>query len=276
MGPPQERAAAAPPTAEAMGAIEVSRPTGPLKPPWRDAHVSREAAREVRLIAEADLCGDVGEGLPAEEALARSLQASAKDVRMRRDPEDRGERARELRGASANGSRRGGDGDALEQVRVQESPHALRLIRGRHERPVGTRLAERGRDPFDDEREPRLGFELAIGAGERIVERGDLRPEAGVRNDRPIDGGTDDALTEDVRLQVQHPLTKAPACGPAAVMDHLRREDRHHGRLGAAVPPVEVIADRPVVDDEQRPHVVDVRRVRVVGESRVEHLTDAG
>ena len=48
-----------------------------------------------------------------------------------------------------------------------------------------------------------------------------------------------------------------------------------HRRLGSRALAVQVVADRAVVDDEQRPRVVGVRRVGVVGEPRVEHLADA-
>ena len=82
----------------------------------------------MRLVAEADLGGYVSKGLPAEDALARGLQTSAEDVRMRRDPEDGRERPRELRRSGTDGRRRGGDRDALEQVRIEEGAEMIRLV----------------------------------------------------------------------------------------------------------------------------------------------------
>ena len=58
-------------------------------------------------------------------------------------------------------------------------------------------------------------------------------------------------------------------------MHDMRREDRDHRRQRAVGSPVKVIADRAVVDEEQRPRVVRMRLDSMLAERRVEHLADA-
>lgn len=56
----------------------------------------------------------------------------------------------------------------------------------------------------------------------------------------------------------------------------MRRQDRHPGTGRAAVPGLEVVLDRAFIDDEHRPRIVRVRRIRVIDEPRVEDLLNAG
>lgn len=59
-------------------------------------------------------------------------------------------------------------------------------------------------------------------------------------------------------------------------MHDVRRQDRHPGTGRAAVPGLEVVLDRAFIDDEHRPRIVRVRRIRVIDEPRVEDLLNAG
>lgn len=58
-------------------------------------------------------------------------------------------------------------------------------------------------------------------------------------------------------------------------MRDLRREQTHGVARGATLEAVQVVADRAVIDDQQRPGVVDVHGVGVLGEVCVENLHDA-
>jgi hypothetical protein len=58
-------------------------------------------------------------------------------------------------------------------------------------------------------------------------------------------------------------------------MDDAWREQRDRRSIGQPLVPTEVVADCAVVDDEQRPDVVGVRRVCMLGEPGVQDLTDA-
>lgn len=58
-------------------------------------------------------------------------------------------------------------------------------------------------------------------------------------------------------------------------MRDLRREQTHGVARGTALVAVQIVADRAVIDDQQRPGVVDVHGVRVLGEVRVENFHDA-
>ena len=61
-----------------------------------------EVTREVGLVAEADVRGDLGDRLPVEEALSRRLDPSAQDVLVRCDSECVAEAANEMRGAGSD------------------------------------------------------------------------------------------------------------------------------------------------------------------------------
>ena len=82
-------------------------------------------------------------------------------------------------------------------------------------------------------------------------------------------------LAHGLGLEVEHPFAEAGVGRRTAVVDDVRRQDRDHRGERAALAAIEVVADRAVVDEEQRPGVVGVRRVRVVAERRVEDLADA-
>ena len=66
-------------------------------------------------------------------------------------------------------------------------------------------------------------------------------------------------------------------CGVAgaAVVRDVRRQQGDRGAQRAVLVPVEVVADGAVVDDQQRPRLVGVHRVGVLGELGVEDLHDA-
>ena len=89
----------------------------------------------------------------------------------------------------------------------------------------GSRRGSAAGSPSDErirlghEREPGLGVEHVIGAGERVVEGRDLAAKVDVGHDRAIDGRTDQMLAQDARLEVEDALAEAGAGCRAAVVD---------------------------------------------------------
>ena len=61
-----------------------------------------EVTREVRLVAEADVRGDLSDRFPIEEALSRRLDPPAQDVFVRCDSECIAEAANEMCGARSD------------------------------------------------------------------------------------------------------------------------------------------------------------------------------
>jgi len=84
-----------------------------------------------------------------------------------------------------------------------------------------------------------------------------------------------DAVGEGDVVERAAALAEAVAGRGAPVMDDMRREDRDHRGQRAALAAIEVVADRALIDQEERPGVVRVRRVGVLAEGRVEDFTDA-
>lgn len=77
------------------------------------------------------------------------------------------------------------------------------------------------------------------------------------------------------RVQVQLTLAEpAGTGGRAAVVRHARRQDGHRLARRPAAALVQVVADRTVVDDEDRPGLMAVRGIGVVHQTGVEHFAD--
>jgi threonine/homoserine/homoserine lactone efflux protein len=248
----------------------------PSEPTWSRADERPEPPRQVRLVGEADFGRHVRQRLTAEDPLARRLQAPAEDIGVRRDPERRRERTGNLGRPGADRSGGRGDRDRLEQVRVEMGAQALGEIRPDDRSIVGGRLAEHMADPLGHERQTRLGLEEVVRAGERVVNCGHGVPERGIGQDGTIDRTADQVLAEQARLEVEHPFPEPRARRSPAIVDDVRRKHRHPGPTGGPGPTVELVDDCPVVDDEDRPDVVRVRRVGVRRERRVEDLPDPG
>jgi hypothetical protein len=107
--------------------------------------------------------------------------------------------------------------------------------------------------------------QLVEPAVEQVVEQGRL-----------VDHPAGQGRVDDVGFEVEHPLPEAVRGGGAAGVGDVGRQQQDGARRGAVLVPVQVVADHTVVDDHQRPRVVRVGRVDVVGEARVEGLGDPG
>ncbi len=119
-------------------------------------------------------------------------------------------------------------------------------------------------------------LEHLIGISQRAVERLKSSEECEVLDVGIVDGSADQAFVQDLGSHVEHPLAEPVARGSPPVVHHVRRQDRDPGPFGAAMLGLEVVPDRALVDDEQRPCVVGVRWIRVIDEPRVEDLVDTG
>ena len=153
------------------------------------------------------------------------------------------------------GGRRVGHGDGLEQAVVEVRRAAPQ--RGPARRRFGRRadrLAERRPDPLGDEGEPRLGLERVVGVAEGVVERRRRRAGApGRRRRARRPPARSRRSPRTLGLEVEDPLAIAAgrAGRPSWTTCGGRSDDRRP--LGRTLVPIEVVADRAVVDDEQRP-----------------------
>ncbi|GLY22274.1 hypothetical protein Misp04_20060 [Micromonospora sp. NBRC 101691] len=109
---------------------------------------------------------------------------------------------------------------------------------------------------------------------EQVVELVDPPPEERVDQPRPRHGRTDQPVVEVRRVEVEHPLAEPVRGHRGTVVRHVWREQGHDRSERVVLPAVEVVPDGPVVDDQQRPRVVQVHRVDVIGEAGVQDLRD--
>jgi threonine/homoserine/homoserine lactone efflux protein len=83
-------------------------------------------------------------------------------------------------------------------------------------------------------------------------------------------------LAEDLGPDVEHAFAVPGTRARPAVVRDVGRQERDLRSLHATVSPLEVVGDRSLVDREDGPGVVRVRRVGVVDEPGVEDLVDPG
>ncbi len=128
--------------------------------------------------------------------------------------------------------------------------------------------------PLPYEGQPRLGLE-GIPFPERQMQPVHALAQRGIGQQRGVDGGSGQPLRQHRGVQVQHTLAEARLGHGPSVVDHAGRQQDHLVRHPGAVPfPVEGEVHPPAVHDHQRPGVVHMGRVRVLGEPGVEDLGD--
>jgi hypothetical protein len=228
---------------------------------------------QVRLVMEPDGDRDIGGRFAGEQAGASGLDAAPGEVAMGREPVRAGEAPHQV---GRVGVQQGGgiaqhepwDGAGIEQVpQVRGEPVGRGLDR---------RCAQVPTDPVADQGEPALGLERGAAHVERPVQLVDARAEQPVVEARGADGGTGQRLVEDSGVDVQHALAEAVLGGRPPGMRHVGREQRDRRAQRPVLMVVQVVTDRALVDDEQRPRLVGMLGVSVIGEPCVEDLHDAG
>jgi hypothetical protein len=235
-----------------------------------------EVTREVRLIAEADARGDPGDGLALEQSQPRRLDAPSQDVRVWRDPERAGETANEMRRArfealAGRRQRHGLKRVGLEKVAQPfgELAHAAGIL-------LVDSILEVRPQAFGHEHKVGLRLQRGVGMTKAFMQSVKATAQWSILDAWLVDRTTDQALTQNARLEVENSLPVATTGCRAAVVNDLRRKHADSRATCAPMLTIEVIADLAVVDDEDRPGVVRVRRVGMLVKLGVQHLADAG
>lgn len=240
------------------------------------SNVSAEMPREVRLIVEAHAGRHLRDRLSVEESPSRLVDPSRHDVSVRGDPEGPGEASHEVRGRHVEDPPGLRQGQCPGETLIEELPKiGGDALVGTFDR-FGDPLSEMPSEPRAHERKPGLGLERFVSIREHAMKRLDVSDDRAVLDVRFVDGPADQSLVEHVGSDVQDALAVSVAACSTSVVHHVRWKERHPRARRAAVSSLEVVADRALVDDEHGPRVVRVRRIRMVDESRVEHLVDAG
>ncbi len=129
--------------------------------------------------------------------------------------------------------------------------------------------------PLVDEREQAFGRQFLAGGLKGRVQGVDLPTQPGIVQGGAVDGESDEALSEDRRVEVQDSFAESLWCRRRPVVRHVRRQERHQVVQRAVLVPVQFVPDHPVIDEEQGPRVMRVHGIAVVGETGVEHLDDS-
>ena len=192
---------------------------------------------------------------------------------MRRQAERRGEAADQVGRVGVQDTRRRAQREPSTRRASSRSRRSAASRCGRGRRGRCRRGAARSRSPISASRLSASSVLLQAVAGCSWCDCGPAaarRRRLGVATAAPIRRSS-----SDVGVEVEHALAEAVRGGrPAGVRD-VRRQQRDRGAQRAVLVAVEVVADRALVDDQQRPGVVRVHRVGVVGEPGVEDLDDA-
>ena len=129
---------------------------------------------------------------------------------------------------------------------------------------------------FGHEHKVGLRLQRGVGMTKPFVQNVEATAKRSILDARLVDRATDQALTQNARLEVENSLPVAATGCRAAVVNDLRRKHADRRTTCAPMLAIEVVADLAVVDDEDRPGVVRMRRVGVLVKLGVQHLADAG
>ena len=230
----------------------------------------------MRLVVEADVRRHIRRGLPIQQSSPGGVDPTRQQVAMRRDSERPREAPHQMRGRHVKEPSRLRQRELLEAMFVEEVSEVGRdLVIGSfdgRDGPIPEALQESPRHAGKD----LLGLQRFIRVLQHEVELMESPTERRVLDVGVVDGSADQAFVQNIVLHVEDALTESLARGGPSVVHHVRRQDRYRCPRGAAVLGFEVVSDRALVDDEQRPCVVRVPRIRVIDELRVEDLVDAG
>jgi threonine/homoserine/homoserine lactone efflux protein len=238
--------------------------------------MSPEVPGEVRLIVEANLRGDLRERLTIEQPAPGGIDPAPDDVPVRRDPERTREAPEEVRRRNVQDPAGLGERRGVGPRTIQQIPQSGCDLRDVAVHGFGRSVTEMTTHPLAHGHELRLGLERRVGILKRAIEGCEPSNDHGILDVGPVDGRTDQPLSKDLHADVEHPLA-VPAFGRCpTVVNHMRRQDRDALAGSAAMPELDVVPDRSLVDHEERPRVVGVPRVGVIREARMEDLVDPG
>lgn len=231
---------------------------------------------EMRLIVEADTHGHLRDRLTLQQAATRRIDAATEQVGVRRDTERPGEAPHQMRGRHVEDAFRLPQRQRLEPMLVEEVAQIGRNEVRRSADVVDGSIPEMVSEPGPKDGQHDLGREWLPRLLQHAVERMESPDERGILDVGIVDGPADQPFIQDIDAEVQDTLAEPLGTGCPAIVHDVRREDRHLRPGCTAMRGLEVVPDRPLVDDEHRPRVVGVRRIRMVHESCVEHLVDTG
>lgn len=235
-----------------------------------------EMPREMRLIVEADADGHLRHGLAVEQPAAGGIDPAPQLVAMGCDAERPGEAPHQMRRGHVEDALGLPQRQGLEPMLVEEVTKVCRDQVRRSVRLLCGAISEVVPESGYDDAQHGLGRERFGRIAQHAVECMHVPNERRVLDVGLVDGPADQPFIQDVGAEVEHALVEPLGAGGSAVVHDVRREDRDPRPCRAAMRGIEVVPDRALVDDEHRPRVVGVRRIRVVHESGMEHLVDAG
>ena len=221
-----------------------------------------------------------GRGLARRHAVkqkaAGQVDPSARQVLVRADSELAAEHAHQVGGVGVDRVRGLPEGDFLPEAFVEQVAKLLGEIgSGRlllnPGCPVQVML-----EPFCDEGQSAFRLQLAARLVQRVMQLVDALPQEGVEQHGLVNRLADEGRGQVREVEVDDPLVKARRGRRAAVVRDLRREQGDGAMERAMLVAVQVIADHPVVHDQQRPRLMRVHGIDVAGHVGVEDLGDAG
>jgi hypothetical protein len=210
-------------------------------------------AAEVRLIVKASLGRREAGRQPVEQEASRKLDPPACHVPVWADPELAAEHPDKVGRVGVNAVRCGTERHLLAETSVDQVTQVLRhgcvLAPRARLRP----LAEVTAKSLGDQGQAVLGLERLARLVEYVVNLVDALPQERVAQHGLVDGPADEARWQVGEAEVDDPLAEARSRGGAPVVRDSWREQRDDPAQGAMLVPVQVIADHPVIDDQQRP-----------------------
>lgn len=131
-------------------------------------------------------------------------------------------------------------------------------------------------DARDDLLQPALPLEIVSGVIESLVQPRYSKAQLAIVETRILYGPSDQGFADCLEIEIEHPFAKSTTrVRRRTIVSDVRWQDSDPSRVCPAVVMPDVVADESGIDDEDRPGLMRVRWVDVVGESGVEDLGEA-
>jgi hypothetical protein len=209
-----------------------------------------------------------------EQPAARQVETPAEQVVVRRDSVAARERPNQVRSGNPEDGCDGSYSYCSHRIGIEDLAGPAGYRGSRRERSCRRAATEVPAEALHDQSEAGLSFEV-VAVDQRLVEPGRLVSQDTVHDQRSVDGRANKHLLQHVLLEVNHSLAEAARGYRSAIVNHVRRQQRHAGARCSMPAMLQLVPDQTIVDEQDRPGVMRMSGIHVITPLGMKHLRDA-